>query len=350
MNALPAIALRCPVCRGGLTERTGEATCAACGARFPAVGPILDLRVPGSSWIDYEEDRQKAKRLLSLGELPASALLEVVFRSRSGWTDEQVAHRSRTFLAATSRLQEELDDWLAPCIAPEGTVLDLGCGGGQLLATLARRGQPAVGVDVSLEWLVVADRMIGDRSAPVRLIAALAEALPFADSSFSAVVSIDVFEHVGDQPAYLREMDRVLSAGGFVALSTPNRYSGAAEPHVGVWGVGWLPRRWQKRYVAMRSPLSYDFVRLLSYGEIGRLFRGQTKIAATVTVAPIAAGDLQRMTARRALLARTYNVLVAFPLTRWVFHAIGPFFRVLGRKLGSANHPASGGRAAKART
>jgi ubiquinone/menaquinone biosynthesis C-methylase UbiE len=329
--------LRCPACRGELSRDSSHAECRSCAARFPAVGRILDLRVPGAAWIDYEEDREKARRLLALGpEATAKDLLEAVFKGRPGWNDRQVAYRTQTFMAATERLRDELDGWLSECLAPDATVLDLGCGGGQFLAVLAERGQRAVGVDVSLEWLVVAERMIGKHPGSVTLVAALAESLPFADASFSGVVSIDVFEHIGDQPAYLREMDRVLAARGFVALSTPNRFSAAAEPHVGVWGVGWLPRRFQKRYVAMRTHIPYEFVRLLSFAEIRRLFRRNTAIDVHVTVAPITPGDVRRMAPRRALLARVYNRLVSLPGARHLFSMIGPFFQVRGRKRSSS--------------
>ena len=115
-------------------------------------------------------------------------------------------------------------------------------------------------------------------------------------------------------------------------MTTPNRFSAAAESHVGVWGVGWLWRRWQERYVAPRTRIPYEYVRLLCYGEIRRLFAIETNIAADVSVAPVPLEDVQRMNRRRALLARAYNKLVASTLTAWIFRPIGPLFRVLGRK------------------
>lgn len=85
------------------------------------------------------------------------------------------------------------------------------------------------------------------------MAAALGEALPLADGALSGVVSLDVIEHVDRPDAFLNEIDRVTRPGGRLALSTPNRFSLAPEPHVMVWGVGLLPRRYQARYVAWRS-------------------------------------------------------------------------------------------------
>lgn len=328
--------LCCPACRGTLSPRPGGVACGACGCQYPAVGPILDLRVPGASWIDYPEDRARALRLLALGpEVPVPLLFQEVFGRRPGWSEEQSANRTRQALMGVARLRGEVTSWLRPMLDGPGPVLDLGCGAGQLAAALMLEGQDVIGLDVSLEWLVVADRLVfAEAGRRPQLVAALAEALPFGDGMIGAVMSLDVIEHVGDQPGYLREINRVLSPGGHAAFTTPNRFSLAAEPHVGVWGVGWLPRSRQKAYVAWRSSLPYDYVRLLSSPELGRMLRRETELVATVTPAPIPAEDIQRMDRRRAVLARIYNALLGVFLTRWLFRAIGPFFRVLGRKRG----------------
>ncbi|MGI9188813.1 MAG: class I SAM-dependent methyltransferase [Longimicrobiaceae bacterium] len=145
-------------------------------------------------------------------------------------------------------------------------VLDVGCGAGAFLAT-QRPGRPLVGIDISLEWLVVARRFLSAAGVTLDLAAAHAETLPLRDRATDAIVALDVIEHVGDQEATLREVDRVLAPGGTFAAATPHRFSLAAEPHVGVFGAGWLPRRWQPGYVRRRTGRRYDFVRLLSHAE-----------------------------------------------------------------------------------
>src|SRR5256885_11003864 len=50
-----------------------------------------------------------------------------------------------------------------------------------------------------------------------------AEALPFADGSFSAIVCFDVLEHVQDLDATIGEIARVLAPGGVFVFDTINR-------------------------------------------------------------------------------------------------------------------------------
>src|SRR5205807_1562819 len=52
--------------------------------------------------------------------------------------------------------------------------------------------------------------------------------------------------------------------GGLLFLATPNRYSLGLEPHVRLWGVGFLPRRLAETYVETVRKASYSHVRLLS--------------------------------------------------------------------------------------
>jgi hypothetical protein len=52
-----------------------------------------------------------------------------------------------------------------------------------------------------------------------------------------------------------------------------------------------------------------------------------------VLIPPIPGEDIARFPAYRAWLARIYNRLVGIRLTRWLFYAVGPFFRVVGQKV-----------------
>src|SRR5262249_33882669 len=124
----------------------------------------------------------------------------------------------------------------------DGMILDLGCGSGSFLAAVGARAGPVCGVDVAFRWLLVARKRLGGGGlgrAP--LACACAEALPVTDGSLAGVVAGDVFEHVADQAATLAEAFRALRPGGRAFFATPNRYSLGPEPHVQVWGVGFLP-------------------------------------------------------------------------------------------------------------
>jgi SAM-dependent methyltransferase len=324
---------RCPKCRGFLVERGQEACCESCSSCYEKIDGILDLRLTGASWIDYEVDKATARRLVAESAgLSAEELVRRVFSARPEWDETRIALRTRQVVTAPERLRAELGGWLRPRTLGAGLFLDLGCGPGMFLAAAAAEGRRGIGIDVSLVWLIVAKRLITQWGGQPMLAAALAEALPLADAAVSSVVSLDVIEHVADPRRYLQEINRVTEFGGSVMLSTPNRYSLAAEPHTSIWGVGWLPRSWQKRYVRWWSGESYEYTRLLSAREVARLFVQYTCFHPYFFVPSVPEGAIADFPAYRAILARLYNRLVSLGWTRWLFLKVGPFFQVVGKK------------------
>ena len=97
----------------------------------------------------------------------------------------------------------------------EPRILDIGCGTGGNLETLAGFGQ-AEGVDISSEAL---DFCRARGLNNVRQGAA--ETLPYETESFDLVTGLDVVEHLDDDVAGLREMRRVLRPGGRMLLFVP---------------------------------------------------------------------------------------------------------------------------------
>jgi SAM-dependent methyltransferase len=111
---------------------------------------------------------------------------------------------------------------------PAGPLLDLGCYDGQLIARVA--SGPVVGLDVSQTALSAA------RRRGVNGVRAQIEGcLPFRSGSFSTVVAAEVVEHVFDTQAVLNECARVLPAGGWLLVTTPNlvALSGRAKMLIG---------------------------------------------------------------------------------------------------------------------
>jgi SAM-dependent methyltransferase len=103
-------------------------------------------------------------------------------------------------------------------IAKGDRVLDVACGTGALACTAAGRAGAAgavTGLDASPEMLSVA------RTQPcaVDWVEGRAEALPFADARFDAVVSQFGLMFFDDRVAALREMRRVLRPGGRLVVA-----------------------------------------------------------------------------------------------------------------------------------
>jgi SAM-dependent methyltransferase len=325
---------RCPTCRGALhAEGATALRCPACDRRHAVVEGIPDFRVTGDAWVDWQHDQEDARRLAhDMRDRPLEALVRRVFEEQPGRTPEDIALRTQQVLAAPERLlRADLAGWLRPATR-SGTFLDLGCGPGMLLAAAARAGGTGIGLDVSMVWLVVAQRLIAHHGGVPVLAAGFGEALPLASDAVDAVVSLDVIEHVGDQAAYLREIDRVTRPGGRIALSTPNRFSLAPEPHVGVWGVGWLPRPLQRRYAEWRSGKSYAFTRLVSTWEARRLLRRHTRFHTRLLAPSIPAEELDRGSPLRRRATRAYNALASLGAARPLLLSVGAYYQVVGEK------------------
>jgi SAM-dependent methyltransferase len=333
----------CPICRGRLAEevRDSRLSCVRCGTPFEVIAGIPDLRVARPSWVNVDADRDAALQLeRDTRGLTLEALLRRVFSRQPHRTDAEVDYRVRQVLASPGRLRRQVHGWLRSVALTPGFV-DVGCGPGTLLAASANEGVSGMGIDASLEWLVVAQRMIEAHGGRAMLCAALCEALPLPDGSAPAIASLDVIEHCADQRRHLREVDRIAAPSAAFALATPNRFSITAEPHVGLWGVGWLPARWQRRYVRMRSGKPYDFVRLLSVPGLKRLMKRETHFDGRFIVPRIADEEIEMFATRRAKLARAYNRVAERRILRWPLFAIGPFFRFVGVRRSDASRGAA---------
>lgn len=106
-------------------------------------------------------------------------------------------------------------------LTPGVRVLEIGSGRGSLLRWLLDQGADARGIEVSAERIAESRQLYGE--LPLQLTDGAQ--LPFRDQTFDLVVSFDVFEHIPDSDAHLREVARVLRPGGAYLLQTPNKWT-----------------------------------------------------------------------------------------------------------------------------
>jgi SAM-dependent methyltransferase len=105
-------------------------------------------------------------------------------------------------------------DVLSP--RPGELILDAGCGTGRHLGPLLRARSNPVGVDFSRGMLRIARRNYPE--VPLALVD-LQRPLPFENERFDAVLCALIGEHLDELPLALREMHRVLIAGGRLVFS-----------------------------------------------------------------------------------------------------------------------------------
>jgi SAM-dependent methyltransferase len=101
-----------------------------------------------------------------------------------------------------------------------GSVLDVGCGTGEITERLAAKYPDAtfVGVDVEEQHLVRARKRCAKFGSRVRFEFGDALSLPFPDEQFDLVVCRHLLQAVPDAPKVLAEIRRVLRPGGRVHL------------------------------------------------------------------------------------------------------------------------------------
>ena len=216
-------------------------------------------------------------------------------------------------------------------------MLDLGCGSGSFLAAAAGEGPDRdwIGVDIAMRWLIVARKRLDEAGlGRVALACGCAEHLPIADESCAAVVAGDAIEHVADQAATLAEAFRVLRPGGRLLLASPNRFSLAPEPHVGVWGVGYLPRTLMSPYVKRTSGRDFRAIRTLGYGEWKRLIAGSPFGGGSIVAPGLPKDDVSSFGPFKRPLGLAYNVAVSSRVGQAAARRVGPLFHVVCTKPG----------------
>lgn len=316
--------LVCPACGAELASDHDKMHCPRCRRHYPVVAGIPDLRLRPDRYLDLEADRAKARRLVESGPDDFRGLV----RHYWGMTPEVPPHLAERYtanvVAGPQRAQVHLDA-LDEDVAGR-RLLDVGCGTGGLLVAAASRGAASVtGVDIALRWLVVAARQLREQGVDARLIAADGGALPFRDGSFDVVTCVETVEHAEHPADVVAGCVRAAGRGGSVYVVATNRWSAAPEPHVGLWGVGLLPRRLAPAYVRWRAGTGYRYVRPVSPPELRRMAPAGEEIRVRAAALPPPGPDASRL---RVTVQRLYDAVRRVPGLRRVLATVAPFLEL----------------------
>lgn len=217
-----------------LAATVTQTPCWLCEAR---VGRVLaddiadyEYGAPGSyRWVECENCR-----LIRIDPMPSPAILSLAY------PDDYHAYstpKSRLTQWLLSLSRDRLASRLVKEVPTHGSVLDLGCGKGELLAAMKRK-KPlrVVGVECNPRAAEHA-RQLG-----VDVIEAMVEDVKLSQNQFDLILLQHVLEHVYDPKATLALCHDSLKPGGRLVGEIPNYASWDARLFGRYWGGGHAPR------------------------------------------------------------------------------------------------------------
>jgi SAM-dependent methyltransferase len=191
--------------------------CPACGAR-DAEAAELGLRRCAACATVYAPEYAD----------PDEVFVEGYFEGGAGAYGIDTAHpRFQAFMAQVCARRCAFVEGLTGV----GTLLDVGCGGGELLAAATARGWRAAGA----EPMAAAADQARARAPAADIRTGLSSEAGFAAGSFDVVCAFHVLEHMADTRAFLAELARLARPGGLVVVETPNYASLLRRRHGSNW-------------------------------------------------------------------------------------------------------------------
>ena len=117
-------------------------------------------------------------------------------------------------------------EWIDSLVHLKGKrVLDVGCGGGILADSMARKGANVLGIDLASKAIKVAQlHALEAKTADVQYQEISAENLALEQAaSFDVVTCMEMLEHVPDPSSIVNACASLVKPGGYVFFSTINR-------------------------------------------------------------------------------------------------------------------------------
>jgi 2-polyprenyl-3-methyl-5-hydroxy-6-metoxy-1,4-benzoquinol methylase len=158
--------------------------------------------------------------------------------------------------------------------------LDIGCSTGFISDALHKAGATVTGLDIDEPGLIAARARCGDK---VDFVYAGGEDIPAPPQSFDIVIFNQIYEHVVDADAVMKDIRRVLRPDGVVYLGLGNRLT-IIEPHYKLPFLSWLPKRAADRYIRATGKASTYYETFRTRPNLRRMCEGLNVWDYTYTV------------------------------------------------------------------
>jgi len=129
------------------------------------------------------------------------------------WEDGDYANFAKYMEAGAV---EVLDSWE---IAPDKTLLDVGCGAGQTAIPAAKRGNRVTGVDIAENLVECARKRASEAKLDATFDVGDAENLPYVDGSYDVLISMFGAMFAPRPDKVVNEFERVLKPGGKLIMA-----------------------------------------------------------------------------------------------------------------------------------
>jgi len=330
----------CPICRGPLQRQSDAYVCTRDRRSYPVRFGIPDFRIDPDHPVLSPHEEDLLRRMITEYSSVSFDDLMQFDPGQSLVIPPSLRTKKRVHIeTGIVRGKDSLEEIQGLVTLPDrGRFLEIGCGPGGFLVAATEIFHTVVGLDINPVRLVLAKKRLDEANRQAVLVCGCAEYLPFPEGVFHLVVGADVIEHVKDPVQVMDQTHRVLAPGGAVFLATPNRWSLTPEPHVNVWGVGFLPKTWRERYVELMRHLPYRDISLFNWFELRRLL-SRTRFARWKIILPtLLAGHITGLPAWARIAVPFYHGFKDFALTKWAVYLFGPLFHVICQK-GKNNIP-----------
>jgi 2-polyprenyl-3-methyl-5-hydroxy-6-metoxy-1,4-benzoquinol methylase len=145
----------------------------------------------------------------------------------ASWYEQMYGGRDETLLPLEPGHKYFLADKLAP---RSGTLLDIGCGTGNLLAAARDSGYEVAGIELDRNAARFAKERLGLQNILPLTISEFVE--QHAGERFDVVTFFEVLEHQAAPMEFLQKVRACVRSGGMIALSVPNRERWLTGPDV----------------------------------------------------------------------------------------------------------------------